>query len=126
MRLGDCFLLRDRTIDGHLHVVISDPEKNPNKVLLASITTRAPHKEAVCLFNANEHIWIKHQSCVSFAHAKLVPLSYLNSIQASGQLEMQPPFDNLMLRRIWGGALESEDLAMECADLLAEQGFIDL
>ena len=55
MRLGDCFVERTRQHDDHLFIVASDPDKNPDAVLLLSVTTLRGKKERVCVFNANEH-----------------------------------------------------------------------
>ena len=125
MQLGDCFVPRGGVND-HLHVIISDPAKDPARVLLVSITSVAEYKEQVCLFNANEHPWVRHQSCVAFNFAKLVTNEALDKLRAEGVLEMFPPFSDLLLKRIWRGAEDSIELKDNFADLLIEQGFLDL
>jgi hypothetical protein len=39
MEAGDTFYLPDKVADGHLWVVISNPAKNPDRVLLVSMTS---------------------------------------------------------------------------------------
>ena len=60
MRLGDSFVERTRQHDDHLFIVASDPDKNPDAVLLLSVTTLRGKKERVCVFNEHEHPWIRH------------------------------------------------------------------
>ena len=126
MRLGDSFLLRDANINDHLQVVITDPEKHPTAVILVSITTYHEMKEDVCIFNANEHSWIKHKSCVSYSHAKKTTLNVLSEWRSQGKFEMFEPFEMILLQRIWRGAPESITFNMGLADILDEQGLIDL
>ena len=47
MNLGDTFLIREADINDHLQVVISDPKKDADRVLIVSITSYKPHKESV-------------------------------------------------------------------------------
>jgi hypothetical protein len=126
MRLGDTFIERARTTNDHLHVVISDPDKDAARVLLVTITTLNDEKESVCVFRANEHEWIRHPSCVAFDFARFVTNDQLDKARAAGLFEMFPPFPDLLLKRIWNGAAESARLDMEFADLLIEQGYLDL
>jgi hypothetical protein len=39
MQAGDTFYLPDKAADGHLWVVISEPAKNPDRILLVSMTS---------------------------------------------------------------------------------------
>jgi hypothetical protein len=39
MEAGDTFYLPDKAADGHLWIVISAPGKNPDRVLLVSMTS---------------------------------------------------------------------------------------
>jgi hypothetical protein len=39
MKAGDSFFIRDRSVDSHLWVIVSNPEIDPAKVVMVSITT---------------------------------------------------------------------------------------
>ena len=52
MEAGDTFYLPDKAADEHLWIVISDPGKNPDRVLLVSMTSYDVDKEDVCLIDA--------------------------------------------------------------------------
>jgi hypothetical protein len=126
MRIGDTFIERARTTNDHLHVVISDPDKCADRVLIVTVTTLNDEKESVCVFGANEHPWIRRTSCIAFDFARFVTNEQLEKARAAGLFEMFPPFPDLLLKRIWAGAAESTRLEDQFADLLIEQGFLDL
>ena len=65
MEAGDTFYLPDKSADGHLWIVVSDPERNPNRVLLVSMTSHDVGKEDVCLIVAGEHPKVTHKTCIS-------------------------------------------------------------
>src|SRR5205823_2432203 len=77
VQAGDAFLLGYKGLDDHLWVIVSDPTKDAQRVLLISLTTAAPHKESVCLIQAGEHPWVKHETCVAYDKAKVVSLDQL-------------------------------------------------
>lgn len=66
MKLGDTFRFEDSSEDsGHLFVVISDPQRQPDKVLVTSVTTfheRVPDKS--CAIEAGEHPQVQRRSCM--------------------------------------------------------------
>jgi hypothetical protein len=51
VKAGDAFFLTDRVVDTHLWVVISDPAKDAERVVLVSVTTYERYKESVCLLD---------------------------------------------------------------------------
>jgi len=51
VKAGDTFYIRDRSVDTHLWVVISDPEKDAERVVIVSMTTYENYKEDVCLLD---------------------------------------------------------------------------
>ena len=44
MKAGDAFYIRDRSVDTHLWVVISDPQRDPARVIMVSVTTFEDYK----------------------------------------------------------------------------------
>ena len=126
MTRGDCFLIRNDAVNDHLQIVISDPLVNSQRVLIVSLTTFNDTKEDACLFNANEHPFIKHQSCIAYDFAKVTTSELLEQFRCEGMFIMQPPMSELQLKRIWNGAANSTRLKMDFADLLAEQGLIEI
>jgi hypothetical protein len=61
---GDAFFIKDRSVDTHLWVIISDTGKDPERVVMVSATTHETYKEEVCLLDAGDHPRITHKSSV--------------------------------------------------------------
>jgi hypothetical protein len=125
VQAGDTFLLGDKQVDDHLWVILSDPTKDAQRVLLVSLTTAAPHKESVCLIQPDEHPWVRHETCVAYDKAKAVSLDQLSDLKNKGFIQLQAPVSAILLQRIRDRAGDSVDLAMELADILSEQGLVD-
>jgi hypothetical protein len=60
MKAGDTFYISDRGVDTHLWVVISDPDRDAERVVLVSMTTYEGYKEAVCLLDVGDHPRVSH------------------------------------------------------------------
>jgi hypothetical protein len=125
VQAGDTFLLGDKEVDDHLWVILSDPTKDPQRVLIVSLTTAAPHKESVCLIEAGEHPWVRHRTCVAYDKGKAVSLAQLYDLKNKGLIQLQAPVSPTLLARIRDKAGDSVDLAIELADIPSEQGLVD-
>jgi hypothetical protein len=125
VQAGDAFLLGDKGLEDHLWVILSDPTKDAQRVLLISLTTAAPHKESVCLIQAGEHPWVRHETCVAYDKAKVVSLDQLYALKNKGLIQLQAPVSAILLKRIRDSAADSVDLAIELADILSEQELVD-
>ena len=125
MNQGDAFV--PLKANDHLHVVVSDPKLNPDRVLLLFVTTYVEgDKESACLFNANEHEWIVKKSCVAYNYAKVVKADDLDKLRVAGKLKMFQPMPPHLLKRIIDGSADSEWMEESHADILIEQGLLDL
>jgi hypothetical protein len=123
---GDTFLIPSPQEDecAHLHVVISDPEKEPDGVVLVPITTWESYKDESCLLQPGDHPFIKHASCVQYRDARIVPAARLARAIAGGQIRSREPVSSELLARILAGAGESRFLPAEHGNILARQGLI--
>jgi hypothetical protein len=57
MKAGDTFQPADSTVDTfvHLWVIISDPEQDPDQVLIVSLTAYHPKKDTACILVPGDH-----------------------------------------------------------------------
>jgi hypothetical protein len=125
MQAGDTFYLPDKSADGHLWIVVSDPEKDPGRVLIASMTSHDPDKEDVCLIHAGEHPRVKHKTCICYRPMKQTTLVNLERLRHSGILDMNVPVGQEILQRIRKGAALSRVIDFEHLEILDEQGLLD-
>lgn len=128
MTAGTTFVLAKdfSVIDNHLWVVLSDADAFPQQIVLVSVTTHTPEKDQACPIARGEHPWITHDSCVSYAHAKVVSLAFLLERKDKGSLILQDPISANLLERIRQQSGDSTTLPLAVADLLIEQGIIRL
>jgi hypothetical protein len=128
MNAGTTFLLakEHEVIDNHLWIVLSDAGQFPDRVVLVSVTTLAPEKDQACLIDRGEHPWITHASCVSYAHAKVVSLAFLLDRKDKGSIMLQEAVTPELLERIRRSSVYSTTLPLDIADILIEQGIINL
>lgn len=80
-------------------MIVSDPEIDPRRVLLLSLTTYRDGKEDVCLIERGQHPFVRHTTCVAYDIAKVVTLDQLTAFRDSGQLEIQAPANEELLAR---------------------------
>jgi hypothetical protein len=127
MEAGFTFRLRGehRDIDDHLWLIVSNPARDAEQVLILSITTHKAHKDQACIIERGEHPDVTHRSCVAYDVARLVSVAQLYTLKDSGAIEMREPVAAALLARIRACAADSERLAMKYADLLIEQGLLD-
>ena len=124
MNAGDTFRPANPSIDIHLWVIISDPDLDDSRILIVSLTTFKPKKEAVCLLDVGDHPFIRHSTCVAYNLAKAPSLAQLEKARDLGALIPDVPVSAEVLRRIREGAALSTKLAIEFGDLLDRQGLI--
>jgi hypothetical protein len=124
MKAGDTFRPADPSVDIHLWVIISDPELDPSRVLIVSLTTFRPKKESVCLLDIGDHSFIRHKTCVAYNLANAPPLAQLEMARDRGDLIPDIAVSPDVLHRIREGAARSTKLAIEFGDLLDSQGLL--
>jgi hypothetical protein len=100
---GDAFFITDRSVDTHLWVIISDTQKDPQRVVMVSITTLEPHKESVCLLDPGDHPRITHKSCVYYQETRMTTQERLFSLRDGCFLSLQPSVSPDILSRIREG-----------------------
>jgi hypothetical protein len=125
VKAGDAFFLKDRAVDTHLWVVISDPEEDAQRVVLVSVTTCEPHKEAVCLLDVGDHPTVSHKSCIAYNEARMTTLGTLIALRDAGHLSLQPPVSEELLTRIRAGVSQSTRIKYKFIEILLDQEVIE-
>jgi hypothetical protein len=125
VRAGYTFFLTDRAVDTHHWVVISDPERDAEHVVLVSVTTYAPHKEAVCLLDVGDHPAVSHPSCIAYNEARVTTLETLTRLRDGGHLNLQSPVTLEHLARIRAGVNRSMRIKYKYIEILLDQEVIE-
>lgn len=124
--MGDTFRLLNRStlIDAHLHIIISDPSQNNNKIVTVNFTSWKPDKDQSCVVEIGEHSFIRVRSCVDYRD-KLIPLNLYEQCLSSGDLVSNDPVCKGLLKRIIDGAGISPYISFGSRKILVDQGLID-
>jgi hypothetical protein len=127
MNAGDTFHipLPGTSLDSHLWVVISDPVKDANNVLIVNFTTWRSDSDPACILQASEHPFVHHETCVNYAGAKVVSVAQLTTLLQAGKMVNHAPVSNALLKRIRDGAGDSTRMAMDHANILIDQGLLE-
>ncbi len=64
----------------HLWVVLTDPDGDPPQVVIANLTTRKADSDDTVVLNAADHGYIKHETVVYYADARLVTVEGIAKI----------------------------------------------
>jgi hypothetical protein len=121
VKAGDTFALKDKAVDSHIWIVISDPEADAERVLFVSMTSHDITKENVCLLDVGDHPFIKHKTCIAYEFAKVAPLKTLVELRTQGLLVMSQPISVELLDRIRQGVSLSRRINVEYVDLMINQ-----
>ena len=118
------WLASDKDDLEHLYVVISDPLKNPNEVVLVSLTTKDYGVDDSCVVSVGDHPRIGHESCVDYARARILSEATIDDAIANKRVR---PVENArpeLLKAIWRGAEETKYLPSRCDTILNQQELI--
>jgi hypothetical protein len=121
LRHGDTLFVAD-----HLCAVISDPLKDPQRVVLVSFTTFETWKDDTCCIEPDEHPFVRHLTSISYSFpAKTFSLEYLMQRISDGHVRTHEPLSPKLLAKVLVGANETEDIPMGHWNILDEQGLFD-
>ena len=125
MNAGDTFLipLPGTSLDSHLWMVISDPMRDPEHVVLVNLTSWRADKDQACIVLPGDHPYLTKKSCVNFRGSKVQRVSDLESLLTSSQLTSHAPLSTALLARIRCAVADSR-MPLEHAAILADQGLV--
>jgi len=108
----------------HLHVVLSDPISNRDKVCIVSLTKWAANKDQSCILDQGDHPFIRQKTVVHYRDHHLYQACVVEEQLDTGEAKARPQMSEKTLQRILNGAAKSRFLPADCHKLLVEQGLI--
>lgn len=129
MREGDCFrvTVATRSLDDHIFITISDPAKNPHRVIAANFTTWQSWKDQSCVVLREEYRELSGKSCVNYGdQGKLLEISvaqYEGFLQIN-KIRSLRPLDMAILEKIRNGRRNTDEMSEEVRCFLREQGLV--
>ena len=125
-KLGDTFQLTAVSIDCHLHIIISDPAQDSNRIVTANFTSWRADKDQSCIVEVGEHRFIRVRSCVDYRRDKLITLADYERCLDTGDLNPHDPVSKVLMKRILDGAGVSPHLPLGNRKIFVDQGLIDV
>ena len=101
----------------HLFIIIAI-DKNSNAALLVNITTPKINCDSSCFVNIGEHPFLKYNSVVNYADARISPISNLEFNIKKGIIKKHSRASKGLLKKIRKGALTSNDIPIKCLNFL--------
>jgi hypothetical protein len=124
---GDSFLIPQpgASLDSHLWMVLSDPAREPQRIVIVNLTSWRADKDQACVLEVGDHPFVQHRTCVNFPMAKIVSRDQLQKLFDVGKLQSHAKVPPELLQRIRQSVPESR-MPLEHADILVAQGLIDV
>lgn len=116
---GDCFKYIQKR-EPHLWVVISDPERDSN-VLIVNLTTFRHHKDDTCILNQGDHPFVQHETCINYACGEVPTGGHLADLMNRERIKLQDRMSPDILKRIQDGALTTPHIPARHRRLLIRQ-----
>jgi hypothetical protein len=119
---GNTFLLPGE--EDHLWMVISDPVKDLENVIVVRFLSYQEYTEQTCILESGDHPFVKHKTCVDYAGAGLVTDARLEELKSRGRLKLKANLSPLILAKI-REAVPRSRLPLECEKVLEDQGLLE-
>jgi len=121
---GDTFQFSGQELDRHVWVVISDPLRDENHILIVNFTTCRPRSDKTCMIQPGEHGFVTAPTCVHYMGAYTVKLGILEGWLDSGRIALREPVSADLLGRIRQGAIDSPQTPYGVKQILIDQELV--
>ena len=119
LRAGSTFFLEGE--DVHLWMIISDPDLDPDRVVLVNFASWQHHHDQTCVVEVGEHRFLRSRGVVYYPGPKMMTMRQLRLRQSQKLLTMRGELSESLLQRIRAGALASPRMPMEPGEIILEQ-----
>ncbi len=111
---GDCFWIEtnnseDGTIEGHLHVIILDPEEHTHNTIVIPIDTfRSKKQDQTTILNPGDHEFVISRSFLNYNRARIHSIIAIENLIKEGNAKLKPHMKPDILDRIRDGLRKSD------------------
>jgi hypothetical protein len=119
LELGKTFKILGH--DDHLWMVITDPKRNPDVVVLVNFTGWQIIHDKTCVVEIGEHEFITKRSVVYYPEPLFKKLATLQKDDKYGLLQYRADLSSELLKRIQLGALASPHTPLKAKKIIMEQ-----
>jgi hypothetical protein len=124
LRAGATFQSSDPRYECHLWIIISDPMRDPERVLIVNFTSWYEGRDPSCVLQRGEHPFIKHKTCVNYRESRITSLGKIQAAVDSGALRIRQSVSSKVLANIRRGAAVSLFIPLDNLQLLKDQSLV--
>ncbi|HVA47944.1 MAG TPA: hypothetical protein VNH11_16360 [Pirellulales bacterium] len=106
-------------------IIISDPDKDAENVLIVNVTSWRADKDQTCLVGPGDHPLIEHNSCINFHGSRVYPDQHLNWLFNGDKIVLHEPLSPAVLQRVREGAVLSPRMKLAHGQILLAQGLVE-
>ena len=104
---GDTFYAGDDEDDEpHLQIIVTSPEEG--EVITVPVTTKRRHSETLVQLSEGDHPFIKWQSVISYAYARIRTVESIEALLKCGKAKTRAPVSPELLKKIKMGLTDSD------------------
>src|SRR5215469_9303361 len=107
LNCGDTFYAGDSEDDEpHLTIIVTPPEEG--ELVTVTVTTKRKRSETFVELTVGDHLYLKWDSVVSFAYARIRSVEDIETALKSGQAKPMDPIKPELLKKIRMGLRDSD------------------
>ena len=91
----------------HLWIVTTEPEGNPEEVVIVNLTTKRANSDITVILDSRDHRFIRHQTVISYADALFTKVVAVQDVIKNGLSKFDDDCSDNLLERIQLGLLQS-------------------
>lgn len=123
MRPGDTYIIT--RAGAHLIVILSDPAKYPDRIVVANLTSWKANKDQSCILKPGDHPWIKHKTVVNYRLSKITTMDILKRQIKFNMISVDSePVTPQVLNKIIAGAGKSRMIPTGVKNALKSMGLL--
>jgi len=103
----DCSRGSSFILGGHLWVVITNPSKTSNEVIIVNLTSKKQHSDTTTILSSENHKFIKHETVVNYSDARIFKYDDIINRANDRLIEIREKFGEDILKNIQEGLLKS-------------------
>ena len=110
LSVGSTFLIpTPSSSNEHLFIIVAIQECS-NTALLVNVATPKIGCDETCRLNVGEHPFLKWNSVIDYAYARITPISNLEYCLKTNTIKKDSPVSGQLLKKIQDGALASPSI----------------
>src|SRR5260370_18578464 len=91
----------------YLWVILTEPDSHTRRAVMVNLTTKRPHSDVTLILRPGDHPFVRHETVVSYADARMVDAGQLEAAISSGLCRKHQAVDAATLKRIQEGLIKS-------------------